>query len=83
MDPEAWGDNTAVRSERMVKTVGGGSPEIPPSRFAGALGQLLSKRAQAGMLHQLQHRYGNQYVGKVIQAKLKVGAPNDIYEQEA
>jgi len=31
----------------------------------------------------LQRSYGNSYVGRVIQAKLTVGAPDDEYEQEA
>jgi Domain of unknown function (DUF4157) len=34
------------------------------------------------MLH-LQHQVGNQAVGRLIQAKLTVGEPNDVYEQEA
>ena len=31
----------------------------------------------------LQHAIGNQAVGRMIQAKLKIGEPNDKYEQEA
>jgi Domain of unknown function (DUF4157) len=34
------------------------------------------------MLH-LQQQVGNQAVGRLIQAKLTVGEPNDVYEQEA
>jgi Domain of unknown function (DUF4157) len=34
------------------------------------------------MLH-LQRQIGNQAVGRLIQAKLTVGEPNDVYEQEA
>jgi Domain of unknown function (DUF4157) len=34
------------------------------------------------MLH-LQRQVGNQAVGRLIQAKLTVGEPNDVYEQEA
>jgi len=58
----------------MVRAVGGGSPETPPERFAGALGQL-SGSSQAGMLRQLQRSYGNSYVGKVIQQQGKNGPP--------
>jgi hypothetical protein len=61
--------------------MGGGSPMAPPDRFAGVLGQ--SGRSQTGMLRQLQRSYGNSYVGRVIQAKLTVNQPGDIYEQEA
>lgn len=32
---------------------------------------------------QLQKTIGNQAVGRIIQAKLKVGQPGDKYEQEA
>ena len=41
---------------------------------------------RASVLLALQHTHGNRYVQRVvagIQAKLKVGQPNDIYEQEA
>jgi hypothetical protein len=34
-------------------------------------------------LVQLQRQIGNQAVNRLIQAKLKVGKPNDVYEQEA
>ena len=61
--------------------MGGGSPSAPPNRFAGVLGQ--SRGSQTGMLRQLQRSYGNSYVGNVIQAKLTVNQPGDIYEQEA
>ena len=35
------------------------------------------------MISQLHEIYGNAYVQRVIQAKLKIGQPNDKYEQEA
>jgi hypothetical protein len=34
-------------------------------------------------LLQMQRQIGNQAVNRLIQAKLKVGKPNDTYEQEA
>lgn len=34
-------------------------------------------------INHLQHTYGNRYIQRVIQAKLKVGQPGDVYEQEA
>ncbi|MCB0374396.1 MAG: DUF4157 domain-containing protein [Sinomicrobium sp.] len=39
--------------------------------------------AQQHPLLQLQPRIGNQAVGHIIQAKLKIGQPGDRYEQEA
>jgi hypothetical protein len=65
--------------DRMVRAIGGGSPQASPSQFAGALGG----SSQVGMLRQLQRSYGNSYVGRVIQAKLAVGQPGDRYEEEA
>ena len=79
---EMEGDRAEVMGDRMVRAIGGGSPETPPSKFAGALGQV-GGSSQAGMLRQLQRTYGNSYVGRVIQAKLTVGEPGDLYEQEA
>lgn len=42
----------------------------------------LPTRASDHSLLQLQQRIGNQAVGWLIQAKLKVGQPGDKYEQE-
>ncbi|MEB3216077.1 MAG: DUF4157 domain-containing protein [Nostocales cyanobacterium 94392] len=78
---EIESNSNLVTSDRLMMSVGG-SPETPPSQFAGALGQL-GGAAQVGMLRQLQRGYGNNYVGKVIQAKLTVGQAGDVYEQEA
>lgn len=80
VEPEP--DQSLQMEQRIMKSVGGGNPETPPDRFAGALGRVPSS-SQAGMLRQLQRSYGNQYVGQVIQAKLEVGSPDDIYEREA
>jgi Domain of unknown function (DUF4157) len=68
--------------DRLVRAIGGGSPQASPSQFSGALGQL-GGSSQVGMLRQLQRSYGNSYVGRVIQAKLTVGQPGDRYEEEA
>lgn len=38
---------------------------------------------KAYMISHLQQTYGNRYVQRAIQAKLKIGQPNDKYEQEA
>jgi hypothetical protein len=42
-----------------------------------------STRTPIHPLLQLQRQIGNQAVSRLIQAKLKVGKPNDTYEQEA
>jgi len=75
-------DRSGMLGARAIQAIGGGSPETPPEQYAGALGQL-SGRSQTGMLRQLQRSYGNSYVGSIIQAKLIVGQPGDVYEQEA
>jgi Domain of unknown function (DUF4157) len=79
---EMESDRSSMLGERTVRAIGGGSPEAPPERFAGALGQM-SKTSQVGMLRQLQRSYGNSYVGHIIQAKLTLGQSGDRYEQEA
>ena len=78
---EAEVDRSQIAGQRVMRSMGGGSPSAPPNRFAGVLGQ--SRGSQTGMLRQLQRSYGNSYVGNVIQAKLTVNQPGDIYEQEA
>jgi Domain of unknown function (DUF4157) len=79
---EAEIDRSAIASQQVMRSIGGGSPMAPPDRFAGVLGHS-GASAQTGMLRQLQRSYGNSYVGSVIQAKLTVNQPGDIYEQEA
>jgi hypothetical protein len=79
---EAEVDRSQVAGQRVMRSMGGGSPAAPPEQFAGALGEV-SGRSQTGMLRQLQRSYGNSYVGDVIQAKLTVSQPGDIHEQEA
>ena len=75
-------DRSEMLGARAIQAIGGRSPETSPEHYAGSLGQL-SGRSQTGMLRQLQRSYGNSYVGRVIQAKLTVNQPGDIYEQEA
>jgi Domain of unknown function (DUF4157) len=49
---------------------------------ASATAKSSAAPAMHPMLH-LQQQVGNQAVGRLIQAKLTVGEPNDVYEQEA
>jgi hypothetical protein len=75
-------DRSGMLEARAIQAIGGRSPETSPEQYAGALGHL-SGRSQTSLLRQLQRSYGNSYVGSVIQAKLTVNQPGDIYEQEA
>jgi hypothetical protein len=50
---------------------------------AKASAQAQPARRPEHPLHQLQHTIGNQAVGRLIQARLKVSQPGDEYEQEA
>jgi hypothetical protein len=79
---EAEVEQGAITGQRVMRSVGGGSPATPPEQFAGALSGM-EGRAQTSLLRQLQRSYGNSYVGRVIQAKLTVNQLGDIYEQEA
>jgi hypothetical protein len=58
-----------------------------PERQLGSLRDVIGNiRRNGGTLLALQQTHGNQYVQRVvtgIQAKLKVGQPDDKYEQEA
>lgn len=82
--PEQEVDTASSIGQRAVSAIGGGSPQAPPSQFGSMLGQMQGASSrQIGTLRQMQQGYGNQYVGSVIQAKLTVGSPGDVYEQEA
>ncbi len=62
----------------------GGTPSV--DSIATELSSMPSDAQRASALLALQRTHGNWYVQRVvagIQAKLKVGQPNDIYEQEA
>jgi len=79
---EAEVEQGALTGQQVMRAIGGGSPSAPPEQFAKALGGVPG-RSQTSLLRQLQRSYGNSYVGRVIQAKLTVNQPGDIYEQEA
>jgi hypothetical protein len=81
--PDKEADLSSTVGQRVVNAVGGGSPEVPPEQFAALLGQIRGAKARRDVMRQLQRRYGNYYVGQVIQAKLAVDAPGDRYEEEA
>jgi hypothetical protein len=57
-------DRSQVAGQRVMRSIGGGSPEAPPEKFTGALGG-----GSGGLWRQMQRGYGNQYVGQVIQRK--------------
>ncbi len=81
---ERTADASSTFGQQAVNAVGGGSVQTPPRQFGAYLGQMQGAPArQKGVLRQLQRSYGNQYVGQVIQAKLTVGQPGDVYEEEA
>lgn len=65
-------DRSSILGQRAISAIGGGSPEAPPDRFSGALGQV-SGSSQVGMLRGLQRSYGNSYVGRAIQRKCDCG----------
>lgn len=44
---------------------------------------LVNASQKVNMINHLQQTHGNRYIRRVIQAKLKIGQPNDKYEQEA
>jgi hypothetical protein len=56
--------------QRATGAMGGTSPRTPPGNFGSLLGKMQgSSSMQAGLLLQLQRKYGNNYVGQVIQRK--------------
>ncbi len=66
-------------------------PEKPPATLQGVSPRISAKNAASPPdipltpqnLWYLQKTVGNQAVGRLIQAKLKIGQPGDKYEQEA
>jgi hypothetical protein len=81
--PEREVDTVSTVGDRLVSGVGGNSPQTPPTHFATLLNNSRgSPSTQAATLRQLQRRYGNTYVGMVIQAKLEVNQPSDLEEEE-
>jgi Domain of unknown function (DUF4157) len=64
-------------TQRAVGALGASSPQAQPSDFNRLLGQLDgAASAQAEVLRQLQRRYGNSYVGRVIRCKVAENRPH-------
>jgi hypothetical protein len=68
-----------MKSQRTNQTK---TSEHDRSSQVNASAKSAAAPAMYPMLH-LQQQIGNQAVGRLIQAKLTVGEPNDAYEQEA
>jgi Domain of unknown function (DUF4157) len=60
---EAEVDLSQIAGQRVMRSIGGGSPEVPPEKFAGISG------GSSGLWRQMQRGYGNNYVEQVIQRK--------------
>ncbi|MBS1912605.1 MAG: DUF4157 domain-containing protein [Bacteroidetes bacterium] len=75
---EGAGDRFIQRA--LAAATGGGVP--PPSTLGALLGSSAPGLA-AGTARRLQREYGNQFVGRMVQAKLTVNEPGDRYEAEA
>jgi hypothetical protein len=76
----AWEQSTAPIRETPFQ------PRM--DEHAELIARATSDEHRANLVLQLQQTYGNRYVqrlikSRVVQAKLSVSAPNDIYEQEA
>ena len=54
-----------------------------PILTAPEFSQPVNASQKANIINQLQKNYGNANIQQMIQAKLKIGQPNDKYEQEA
>ena len=57
--------------------------KINPARDSPSKNRSRKKQAGQEKIQQLQQSVGNRAVGRMIQAKLKIGQPGDKYEQEA
>jgi hypothetical protein len=87
-EPDQRGPELDNSNEGLKSILSRTGPRTPPEAFASLLTRPeLSHRASTsqriGIINHLQRTYGNQYVQRVLQAKLRVGQPGDIYEQEA
>jgi hypothetical protein len=87
-EPDQSGPELDNSSEGLKSILSLTSPRTPPEAFSSLLTRPeLSHRANTsqriGIINHLQRTYGNRYVQRVLQAKLKIGQPGDIYEQEA
>jgi len=63
------------------------SPSIPSRKSSVATLKVrpvsARRTAQASLARHMQQRFGNRGVQHLLQAKLSVGSPNDMYEREA
>ena len=79
-EPEV--DNAVSFGHRIVNHVGASSPQTPPSQYGRLTGQMEKAPIRKGvMLRKLQGLYGNQYVGRVIQAKRAGQQSGEVNEQ--
>jgi hypothetical protein len=67
----------------LRKIAGAGAADSSEAIASAITHTARSPAAKIGLVRNLQRQYGNAYVGRVIQAKLAVGAPGDSYEREA
>jgi hypothetical protein len=56
-------DRSQIAGQRIMRSMGAGSPATPPEQFTGVSG------GSSGLWRQMQRGYGNSYVGQVIQRK--------------
>ncbi|HEY0078530.1 MAG TPA: DUF4157 domain-containing protein [Pyrinomonadaceae bacterium] len=74
----------AEQVQHTVEAAQGSSPEASPAEFGAMLEQLShSESIKAALVRQLQHRYGNRYVRRVLQSKARTSQPSDAHEQQA
>jgi Domain of unknown function (DUF4157) len=71
---------SSIMGQRVMRAIAEGSSETPPEKFSGVLGQM-SETSQVEILRQLQHSYGNRYVGQVIQRKCEECEKKEIQRQ--
>jgi hypothetical protein len=65
--PEQAPGSVAPTVQRAVSMAGSSSPQTPPASFGALLNHQQSSTAmRAGVLRQLHHSYGNNYVGEVL-----------------
>jgi Domain of unknown function (DUF4157) len=72
------------RAHQALDAAQGGGPEGSSEGFGALLGQLSqSESVKAAVVRQLQHRYGNRYVRRMLQGGRRVSSPTDAHEREA
>jgi hypothetical protein len=77
-----------VVDERLAAFLNRATIRLSPEGLTSSLSEQgliepLNPVSTRGLFSHLQQTVGNQYVNRMIQSKLKVGRPGDIYEQEA